>query len=43
MITDNFCMNPENHMPLGLEVCIMEIEDGEYSVADQVWSPDYLK
>ena len=43
VITDNFCMNPEDHMPIGLEVCIMEIENGEYSVAEPVWSPDYLK
>lgn len=41
-ITDNFCMDPKTHMPLGLDVCIYNIDNGEY-VFDQWWSPDYLK
>lgn len=42
VITDNFCMNPSNHMPLGLEICIYNIDNGEYKMAEW-WSPDYLK
>lgn len=39
VITDNFCMNPETHMPLGLEVCIMKIDNAEYSMVEW-WSTD---
>ena len=42
IITDNFCMDAETHMPLDLEICIYNIDNGEYKVADW-WSPDYLK
>lgn len=39
VITDNFQMNPETHMPKDLAVCIMEIEDAEYSMKEW-WSTD---
>lgn len=31
LATDNFRMDPETHMPLGLAMCIYNLEGGEYS------------
>lgn len=31
LITDSFSMNPETHMPLNLEMCIYNLENGVYS------------
>ena len=42
VVTDNFSIDPATHMPLGLNVCIMKIEQGEYSMAEW-WNPDFLK
>ncbi len=42
VITDDFNMDPETHMPLGLDVFIYQIENGEY-IGLESWSPDYLK
>lgn len=42
LITDNFRMDPETHMPLGLEMTIYNIENGQYT--NMGWFvPDYLK
>lgn len=42
IITDSFTMDPETHMPLGLEMCIYEIDNGEYKMKEW-FVPDYLK
>jgi branched-chain amino acid transport system substrate-binding protein len=42
LITDNFTMDPETHIPLGLEMCIYKIENGEYKMVEW-YVPDYLK
>lgn len=42
VITENFCMGADNHMPLGLDVCMFQIKDGQYVALGQ-WAPDYLK
>jgi len=31
LATDNFRMDPETHMPLGLAMCIYNLENGEYT------------
>lgn len=41
LITDNFTMNPETHMPLGLEMCIYNIEDAVYTNTGW-YVPEYL-
>ncbi len=42
VITDNFCMGADDHMPSGLDVYMYQIENGEY-IGLEKWSPDYLK
>ncbi len=42
LITDNFSMDPATHMPLGLEMCIYNIENGEYTNTGW-YVPEYLK
>ena len=42
IITDSFNMDPETHMPLGVEIFMMGIENGEYKGLE-TWCPDYLK
>jgi len=42
LITDSFAMDPKTHMPLGLEMCIYNIENGVYT--NKGWYvPQYLK
>lgn len=42
LITDNFTMDPETHMPKGLEMCIYNIENAVYK--NMGWYvPEYLK
>ena len=42
LITDNFRMDPKTHMPLGLEMCIYNIENATYK--NTGWFvPEYLK
>lgn len=42
IISDTFTMDPETHIPLGLEMCIYEIDNGEYKMIEW-FVPDYLK
>lgn len=42
VITDDFNMDPSTHMPKGLEMCMYNIEDGQYKMVEW-YVPDYLK
>lgn len=42
VITNDFTMDPNTHMPLGLEMCVYRIENGEYQMVEW-YVPDYLK
>ncbi|MGQ9494355.1 MAG: ABC transporter substrate-binding protein [Anaerolineae bacterium] len=42
LITDNFSIDPKTHMPLGLGMCIYNIENGQYKNLGY-YVPEYLK